>query len=261
MRRGNLGEAREWAARAVAEATDAEEPFLRLLAHLASAEFDENARQEHFRQALRESRKIDSPPLASAVRAVISNEGNAGMLSSFIRNLRKDRDPDGAALVVEVAAGRVRRGRLSIALSERELAVVLVIARSQNGTPVTELADLIWPDLDESAGSHAVQTCMHRLRQRLRDAGAVEKTAYGYRLRDGSSVDLVEIELFIRSLQGDDALDEIDGVTIGRGREAARRLTALFHGGMGMVWPNRATHRGVAALGAVPIGLRCIRAR
>ncbi len=120
------------ATRALVAATDAEEPFLQVLAHLACAEFDENARQEHFRHALRESRKVDSPPLASAVRAVISNEEQAGMLLSFVMKLRKDRDASEAALVVEVTAGRVRRGRLAVALSERELAVVLAIARSQN---------------------------------------------------------------------------------------------------------------------------------
>jgi DNA-binding SARP family transcriptional activator len=203
-----FGQARASATRALAAATDAGEPFLQVLAHLACAEFDENARQEHFRHAIRESRKVDSPSLASAVRSVISNEENAGMLLSFVANLRKDRDASEAPLVVEVSAGRVRRGRLVVALSERELAVVVAIARSQNATPGAELADLIWPDLDESAGSHAVQTCMHRLRQRLRDSGAVEKTAYGYRLRDGILVDLTEIEIFLRGLQGDDTLDE-----------------------------------------------------
>ncbi len=211
------GQARDSAALALAAATDSEEPFPKILAHLASAEFVESGRQEHFRQALRESRKVDSPALASAVRAVISNEGHTGILLSFVKNLRKDRDAGEAALVVEVAAGRVRRGRLVVALSERELAVVLAIARSQNATPAAELADLIWPDLDESAGSHAVQTCMHRLRQRLRDAGAVEKSAYGYRLREGILVDLSEIEIFLRGLQGIERLDEF----------TALRLTAL----------------------------------
>lgn len=194
--------------RALAAATDAEEPFLQILAHLACAEFAENARHEHFRYAIRESRKLDSPALASAVRSLISNEENAGMLLSFVANLRVDRDASEAPLVVEVSAGRVRRGRLAVALSERELAVVVALARSQNATPGAELADLIWPDLDESAGSHAVQTCMHRLRQRLRDTGAVEKTAYGYRLRDGVLVDLTEIEIFVRGLHGDNTLDD-----------------------------------------------------
>jgi DNA-binding SARP family transcriptional activator len=207
-------QARDSATRALVAATDTEEPFVQVLAHLACAEFDENARQEHFRHALSESCKVDSPVLASAVRAVISNEAHAGMLMSFVMNLRKDRDASQAALVVEVTAGRVRRGRLAVALSERELAVVLAIARSQNATPGAELADLIWPDLDDSAGSHAVQTCMHRLRQRLRDAGAVEKTAYGYRLRDGILVDLSEIEVFVRGLQGDDTLDEFTALRL-----------------------------------------------
>ncbi|HEY6486871.1 MAG TPA: BTAD domain-containing putative transcriptional regulator [Candidatus Cybelea sp.] len=215
------GEARDHANHALAAATDAQEPFLRSLAHLASAEFDEDARQEHFRNALRESRKVESPALASAVRAVISSDAQVGMLVSFITNLRKDRETDEAALVVEAAAGRVRRGRLAIALSERELAVVLAIARSQNATPGAELADLIWPDLDEAAGSHAVQTCMHRLRQRLGDRGIIEKSAYGYRLRDGITVDLMEIEPFVRRLQGDEALDEFTTLRLAA---LARRL-------------------------------------
>ena len=133
---------------------------------------------------------------------------------AFVTNLRKDRDANEAALVVEVTAGRVRRGRLPIALSERELAVVVAIARSQNATPGVELADLIWPDSDESAGLHAVQTCMHRLRQRLGDAAAVEKTAHGYRLRDGILVDLAEIELFVRGVQADDTLDELTALRL-----------------------------------------------
>ena len=76
-------QARELATEALVAAINAGEPFLQVLAHLASAEFNENARHEHFRQALQESRKVDSPSLASAVRAVIANEEHAGMLQSL----------------------------------------------------------------------------------------------------------------------------------------------------------------------------------
>jgi DNA-binding SARP family transcriptional activator len=211
---GGWTDARESANLALAAAIDASEPFLQFLAHIACAEFDEDMRHEHLRQALRLSQTIDTPALAMSVRRIISNDESAGVVQPFIGRLRRDRNTDDAALVVNLASGSVRRGRQAIALSERELAVALALAHSQKSIPSVELAELIWPDLDESAGSHAVQTCMHRLRQRLGGSHTIENTPHGYRLRDDILVDVFEIELFMRSLTTEEALDELTGLRL-----------------------------------------------
>jgi DNA-binding SARP family transcriptional activator len=67
---------------------------------------------------------------------------------------------------------------------------------------------MIWPELDESTGLHALQTCVHRLRQRLADPSAVENTAQGYRLRGDTVVDIFTIENFMRSLPANKTLDK-----------------------------------------------------
>jgi DNA-binding SARP family transcriptional activator len=160
------------------------------------------------------SKTIDSAPLAESVRAFIACDERAGVLERFVGRLRQDRETVGAPLVVELASGCVRRGAQALALSERELALTLALARSPKSTSTVELVELIWPDLDESAGAHAVQTCVHRLRQRLGDAHAIQNTQHGYRLRDDILVDLAEIDGFIQGVKKDDELDELTALRL-----------------------------------------------
>jgi DNA-binding SARP family transcriptional activator len=202
-------EARNFSMLARDNAADAGEPLLRVLAQVACAQFDEDNRYEHLRRALDFAEEIESVPLAAAVRSIVSNDQNAGILEPFMGNLRQDRKSDGAALTIEVASGSVRRAGFPLALSERELAVALALARSRKATSSSELAELIWPDLDETSGLHAVQTCVHRLRQRLGDARAVGNTPHGYRLRDDVLIDLLDIDGFMRDVKADDELSEL----------------------------------------------------
>jgi DNA-binding SARP family transcriptional activator len=207
-------DARARAALALDAAVDAGEPFLQLLARIASAEFDEENRYEHFRRAFELSKNIDSAALADSVRAFIARDERAGVLERFVGRLRQDRDTTGAPLVVELAGGCVRRGAQPVALSERELALTLALACSPKSTSTMELVELIWPDLDESAGAHAVQTCVHRLRQRLGDTQAIQNTPHGYRLRNDILVDLTEIESFMQGVKIDEELDELTALRL-----------------------------------------------
>lgn len=202
------------AGQALDAAVDSGEPFLQLLARIACAELDEANRCEHQRHALELSKAIDSSVLAVSVRSYIANEEDAGMLERLVMRLRQDRNNDDATLTIELAGGRIRRGAQPVALSERELAVALALARTPKSTSSMELSELIWPDLDESAGAHAVQTCMHRLRQRLGDPRAIENTAQGYRLRDDIVVDLFEVETLVRGMRTDEELDELTALRL-----------------------------------------------
>jgi DNA-binding SARP family transcriptional activator len=190
------------------------EPLLQVLAQIACALFEEQHRDEHLRSALELSERIDSHEVQHAVQSIIAGDENNGMLQPFVNRLSQSRSTGIAPLAIDMACGRVRRRNSRVALSERELALVLVLARSRAETSPAELCDLIWPDLDEEAGLHAVQTCIHRLRQRLRDPDAVQNTTHGYRLRADTVIDLFTIEQFIHRIHGNERLDQFTALRL-----------------------------------------------
>ncbi|HEY8297649.1 MAG TPA: BTAD domain-containing putative transcriptional regulator [Candidatus Baltobacteraceae bacterium] len=204
-----------FAKKTLGQAVRSHEPFLQMLACLACHAFATGGEgDENLRRAFELADAVDSPELYEAMRAAIAGSEECGMLTAFVSRLRRPREGTGAPLTVEIAAGRVRRGRVPVALSERELAIAVALARSEQPTPAAELAELIWPELDESAALRAVQTTVHRLRQRLQDSKAIRSTARGYSLRADVETDLGEIERFVRATRGDRPLDAFDALRL-----------------------------------------------
>jgi|GEM_PF-363293 len=192
--------ARQCAERADAAAVLAHEPFIATLTGLARAFCDSLQRLDHLARAVESSECVESTALHRAVHAIVLGEKDAGMLTPFVSRLTRTREGARHPLTVRVAACAVMRDGKPLQLSERETALAMAIARRPEPSSAVELAELLWPDLDEQAGLRAVQTYVHRLRQRLDDPDAVELVSQGYRYRADTVVDLRQMEQLLTSL-------------------------------------------------------------
>jgi DNA-binding SARP family transcriptional activator len=188
-----------WARKALLHAASAGEPLLETLANVALSELHLAERFEYLEHASISAGRTGSVELQRAVRALVANDTALGMLAGFMTRMRRDR-PTSAPLEIDVVSATVRQGGAVVPMTERELAVLLALARSQRASAAAELADAIWPDLDGDSAQKALQTCVYRLRQKIGDPDAIQTSAHGYRLREGTVVDLWEIGPFVRSL-------------------------------------------------------------
>ena len=191
--------ARRYAERAHVAATRTREPFLLVLTCIAQAKLHPPG-LHNLSQAIDACDGIKSPPLQNAVRSIVAGEKDTGMLAAFAARWDKTRKGSAQAVSIELASCAITRGTEPLQLSERELALAIAIARRPEPTAAIELAEMLWPDLDETAGLRAVQTYVHRLRQRLHDHDFIELLPQGYRYRTDTTVDLWRIERFIASL-------------------------------------------------------------
>jgi len=195
----DVTQARDYARRAHAASTLAHEPFLLVLASIAQAKLEPPG-NGYLSQAIDAAERIASAHLQQAVRTIVAGGDDAGMLAAFVARLEKTREGSPAPLAIDLASCAVSRGTEQLQLSERELELAVAIARRPEPTSAIELAEMLWPDLEESAGLRAVQTYVHRLRQRLQDRDVIELVAQGYRYRADTCIDLWQVERFIGSL-------------------------------------------------------------
>lgn len=210
----------QYAERADAAATLAGEPFAATLSTIARAKFDSPRRLEHFARAVDWSERITSIPLRQAVRAIVLGDKDVGLLAPFVASLERPSTGAHETLYIQIASCSVTRCGEAIQISERETALAMAIARRAEPSTGVELAEMLWPNLDEAAGLRAVQTYVHRLRQRFADPEAIELTAQGYRFRPDIIVDLQEIEALNAALPSS-SLDEFSRLVLS---DATKRL-------------------------------------
>ncbi len=190
-------------------------PFGQVLAALALAELDP-ARQRALRaEAAAIAQRIDAPTLHEALAALGRGE-DGGFLAPFVRRYRTSPPAPGTGLVVELVTGRVLRDGVPLTLAEREHALLVAVAMRPEALTRERLTDMLWPDLGESAARNAFHVCLHRLKSRLADEGAVVRTREGYRLGSDVRVDLWEIDRTLGQLR-----------SVGAGRLDARQTAAL----------------------------------
>lgn len=210
------------AARSAADAAAAAGARLEhVLATLALAALEAPLVREHARRAFEAADGGAVTALGAAVRAFVSGADELAFLAPFAARARRPRTSPAAPLAVYVCAGIAVRGTAEIALSDRELAVLMALARAPRVMSSAELTDAIWPDLDETQASKALQTAVYRLRLKLHEADVVANTAHGYRLRDGTYVDLGDFERAARAFADGTARTEVDRCVL---LAAARRL-------------------------------------
>ncbi len=216
---GTMRDARERlriAESALALAVRVGQPFLETLAAVALGACDDVRFDECLTAARKAASRCESAPLLEAVDAIAKRRSDAGMLSAFVANIERGRTHAPAPIAVDVAAGRVRVDGVAVALSGRELELVLALAMRREASWRLRLAAMLWPDLDSNAARNALSVCLHRLRGHLGRGNAIVRDRDGYRLHDDATVDLWEIERAAGRLRTRESLHESDRVALER---------------------------------------------
>jgi DNA-binding SARP family transcriptional activator/tetratricopeptide (TPR) repeat protein len=191
-------------------------PFLEVLAAVALATCDDLRFGDCLAVARDAAARCESPALLAAVKAVAERRSDVGMLSAFITNVERGRTDAPAPIAVDVTVGRVRVDGALVALSGRELELVVALAVRRDATPRSRLAAMLWPDLEIDAARNALSVCLHRLRGHLRRSDAIVRENDGYRLHADAIVDVWEIERAAVRLRSREPLLETDRVALER---------------------------------------------
>lgn len=185
-------------------------PFIECLAFITLAVFDDVHFDEHMEKALARALRCDSTPLELAVRAISERRAEYGMLNGFMARLQRERIERVPMLEVQLTSGTVRSAGREIALSERELALLVALSLRRETVPRSRLADLLWPELDGYAARNALSVCLHRLRHHLASDQCIVRSKDGYALNDDVRVDLWEIDRTVAALRSRPALADTE---------------------------------------------------
>lgn len=191
-------------------ATAAGEPFIAVIALVCLYEFGSRKEIEVLAQASALAVRIESAPLSDAIAGLSAGLGDYGMLQAVVRSARSC-CPDEPTFAIEIATARLRCGMEIAALPEREIALLIALARSAGSHASATLIDVLWPGLDETSGTKALQTCVYRVRLRLGDARAIVSVAQGYQLGPHLVVDLWDAERVLaqRELASDEPFSRL----------------------------------------------------
>jgi DNA-binding SARP family transcriptional activator len=196
-------------------------PFTECLAAAATALFDAAAFDEYMERARSCARRCDSPALQSAVEAIAGRTGEYGMLDAFVAKLSRERERRVPPLEIELTTGKVASNGVAVALSDRELELLVALSLRRETVPRGRLADLIWPELEEYAARNALSVCLHRLRAHLGNDGAIVRSGEGYRLHDEAWVDLWEIDRLVAAIRARGTVGDVEREAL---RESYARL-------------------------------------
>ncbi len=183
-------------------------PFIECLSAITLAYFEDMRFDEHMRQAINLAERCDSPRLVAAVYSIADRKSEHGMLTTFISRLERERVERVPILEVHLTDGEVLSAGRAVALSERELALLVALSVRRETVPRARLADLLWPELDEYAARNALSVCLHRLRNHLGNDQAIVRAKDGYALHDDVRVDLWDIDRTIAAMRSRPALSE-----------------------------------------------------
>ena len=183
-------------------------PFLLTLSATAVALLDTSKAEEFFNAAREAAAQCDSPALRTAIDLIQSGCANAGMLTAFVAYVTKDHSKVVRPVAVGVMNGTIVVDGQSVAISGRELELVLALALRRESTPRARLAAMLWPDLEAPAALNALSVCLHRARAHLGRRDAIVRDGDGYALHPEAFVDLWELERLTPLLRGRDALTE-----------------------------------------------------
>jgi DNA-binding SARP family transcriptional activator len=195
---------------ALAAAQQCRQLFLECLCSVALAHFEYVGFDEHMRRAIAVAERCDGTELIASVRAVAERAANRGMLDAFVQRLERERIERVAMLEVQLTDGRVHSAGKVVALSERELALLVALALRREVVARSRLADILWPDLDDYSSRNALSVCLHRLRAHLGNDRAIVRSGDGYALHSDVRVDLWDIDRAVAALRARSALSESD---------------------------------------------------
>jgi DNA-binding SARP family transcriptional activator len=196
-------------------------PFTECLAAIAAALFDEPAFATYMERAAACAARCDSPALHAAVASIAARAPDHGMLAAFVAKLSRERERRVPPLEIELTAGRVTCNGAQVALTGRELELLVALSLRREVVPRGRLADLIWPELDDYGARNALSVCLHRLRAHLGSDDAIVRSGEGYRLHDDAWVDLWEIDRLVGSVRARGAIGDVERAAL---RECHARL-------------------------------------
>jgi DNA-binding SARP family transcriptional activator len=112
-------------------------------------------------------------------------------------------------VVVEVAAGRVKRDGAIVPLQRREAELAVALAIQPRATSCAFLTDLLFPDRD-CGDTNVLKVYVYRLRRRIAP-GFVQYADGGYRLGDGVAVDVAQARAAVEHVtRSDRALERTE---------------------------------------------------
>ena len=188
------GEARTVHARAAKDAADrSSDAFLQVLASMAVALTDAAQHDEMFARARAIAETIEAPLFRAAVNTLAAGGDGAPMLSAFVRRFRTDAANSGPVLRIEVLGRRVYRDETPVEIGERQVALLVALARERRTYGRAALTEELWPALSEAGAREALNSCVYRIRSRL-GPGIVVFERDAYRLGEGVRVDVRDLE-------------------------------------------------------------------
>jgi len=194
------GEARRFTFEALAAADESSQGFLKIITRVALALLDPTRTNELLSEADRLARVAQSSKLVDAIFALRSGRNDLGMLTHFVGRFRKDQHHTNLpTLNVSLVKRSVSHGDTEIALSKRELELVLFLAHQRQSISAQTIADAMWSGKINTLDT--LYVTIRRLRSRL-PIDAVERQGEGYRLTRNVVVDLVAMEEYCRATQG-----------------------------------------------------------
>ena len=197
-------------------------PLIEALASVAIALCDAAAFDEHMIAACAAAARCDSTALHESVEAIAVRRVNVGFLAPFVARFSAERRCGAPPLEIEFFSGTVRARGREVHLAVREAELLFAMAAHPHASPRARIAGTVWPELDANAARNAFSVCLHRLRRILGEA-AIARADDGYRLCDGSVVDLWESESLLNELRGTARLTDEHRVRL---LELASRLAA-----------------------------------
>lgn len=200
-------------------------PFLETIAAVIAASLPVGDAAAWATRARANAAAFGEPALVAAVEAIVEQRyDDAGILLPIARRIERGRAMRASKLVVEVLSACVRAGDQQLLLREREFELLVMLALERRALTREALAHRLWPEGAPEEVNAALRTAVYRLRKQLRDPGAVESTATGYRLAQAVHVDMLEAEQFVAGARRFDMLSDRE-----RARLAAL-LDLLAHG-------------------------------
>lgn len=206
----NLTQALRLAKAALAGAESFRTPFLECIAAVACATFDDLHCDAYLDRAIIAAERCESPALVSAVIALRARDDSFGMLTPFVKRLQRERADRTPSLEVSLTDGTVRANGNAVSLPERELALLAAIAVRSETVSRAELAEMLWPSLDEYASRNSLSVTLHRLRNHLGLDDAIARSGEGLSLHEDARVDVWEIERMVASVRARKTLNSHD---------------------------------------------------
>ncbi len=208
-------------ARQAAQAADRSgQPFLQLLAAVATSEVAPFGVEAAYARAVELASELHEPRIENAVRALVTR-GEPGVLAPFVGRFRTSPAPDAPPLAISFLSAQVRLRGAVPELRDSERALLFGLAHRPGPISTDALVDSLWPERDGDAARNAFRVCLHRLRRGLGQTEFIKRTNAGYALCAEAVVDLHALPNPPRSF--DRPLDAADRFTY---RSAYERLNA-----------------------------------